>query len=153
MKMRCLDLAALERLAERLAASLAPGWRVYLSGELGAGKTTLARALLRSLGHAGAVKSPSYGLLERYTPPWGVVCHLDLYRLSDPEELEFIGLRDLIEEDPLLLIEWPEHGAGVLPPPDLVVTLEVCCPDGRDVALSGISERARSCLGELLSTR
>lgn len=149
--MRCLDLAALDGLAGRLAAALAPGWCVFLSGELGAGKTTLARALLRALGHAGKVKSPSYGLLERYAPPWGVVCHLDLYRLSDPEELEFIGLRDLIEEDPLLLIEWPEHGAGVLPPPDLVIALTVCCPGGRDVALSGVSERARPRLAELLS--
>ena len=121
------DAAATEALGRRLAAALARegGLVVYLSGELGAGKSTLVRGLLRGLGHRGPVRSPTYTLVEPYEAlARGPAYHFDLYRLGDPEELEFIGIRDFLEEGPtLLLIEWPERGAGWLPPADVAVQL------------------------------
>lgn len=86
---------------------------VTLSGELGAGKTTFTRGFIHACGFQGAVKSPTYTLIETYATTSGGVCHLDLYRLEDPEELDFIGFRDLLEADNLLLIEWPERVATV----------------------------------------
>lgn len=121
-----LDLpnaAATEALGEQLARSVTPGI-VYLEGDLGAGKTTLTRGLLRGLGHAGKVRSPTYTLVEPYRFADFVVYHLDLYRLADPEELEWLGVRDMLAERALLLIEWPERGAGELPAADLVIHLE-----------------------------
>jgi tRNA threonylcarbamoyladenosine biosynthesis protein TsaE len=97
---------------------------VYLHGDLGAGKTTLARGLLRALGEQGAVRSPTYGLLAEYTPPAGRVVHLDLYRLQSPAELPALGLADHLADSRLWLIEWPERAAGHgLPPPDAEVEL------------------------------
>jgi len=103
-------------LGVRLAAGLEPGEVIGLSGDLGVGKTTLARGMLRGLGFDGRVKSPSYGLVESYKAGGLVVHHLDLYRLGAPEELDFIGLEDLLEPGSVLLIEWPERGRGRLPP-------------------------------------
>lgn len=94
---------------------------VHLEGPLGAGKTTIARGWLRGMGFAGRVKSPTYTLMEPYDTAAGPVMHLDLYRLSDPEELEFLGLRDLSDGSTTLLIEWPERGAGHLPAADTEV--------------------------------
>jgi tRNA threonylcarbamoyladenosine biosynthesis protein TsaE len=96
---------------------------LYLKGELGSGKTTLARGLLRALGVAGPIRSPSYALIETYALTAGVVAHVDLYRLNSPEELEQLGLRDYFAARALLLIEWPER-AGDLPPPDLQAQLQ-----------------------------
>lgn len=92
---------------------------VFLEGDLGAGKTTWARGFLRALGVSGAVRSPTYTLLERYDLAAGAVLHLDLYRLRDPDELESLGLRDWHVPGYLWLIEWPERGAGHLPSADL----------------------------------
>ncbi|MDS4070151.1 MAG: tRNA (adenosine(37)-N6)-threonylcarbamoyltransferase complex ATPase subunit type 1 TsaE [Candidatus Competibacter sp.] len=125
MPERHLDsAAATEALGARLAAALAPGCVLYLSGELGAGKTTLARGLLRALGHRGTAKSPTYTLVEPYQVADRRLFHWDLYRLADPEELEFLGLRDQVDGEAVLLIEWPERGRGELPAADLAVTLD-----------------------------
>ncbi len=103
-------------LGPELARRFADGGVVYLSGDLGVGKTTLVRGLLRAMGFEGRVKSPSYGLIESYPLDSLVVHHLDLYRLSDGEEIIYLGLEDLFDGPTLLLIEWPEKGAGYLPP-------------------------------------
>lgn len=108
-------------LGERLAEHFANGGIVYLSGDLGAGKTTLVRGLLRALGFAGRVKSPSYGLIESYDVAGLAVHHLDLYRLGHAEELLYLGLEDLLEPPSLLLIEWAERGTGWLPPADWTI--------------------------------
>jgi tRNA threonylcarbamoyladenosine biosynthesis protein TsaE len=117
------DAAATEAFGARLAGCCQGGLLVFLHGELGAGKTTLVRGLVRGLGHAGAVKSPTYTLVESYRLPTLEIHHLDLYRLADAEELEWLGIRDLLAGEALCLIEWPERGAGVLPAADLHLTL------------------------------
>ncbi|MEX0386567.1 tRNA (adenosine(37)-N6)-threonylcarbamoyltransferase complex ATPase subunit type 1 TsaE [Spiribacter onubensis] len=116
------DEAATESLGAALQAKRPRHGCVHLTGDLGAGKTTLVRGFLRGAGHEGAVRSPTYTLIEPYELSGGAVFHLDLYRLSDPEELEFIGLRELLDAG-LLLVEWPERGEGVLPAPGLHVHL------------------------------
>lgn len=96
---------------------------VHLQGDLGAGKTTLTRGLLRALRFQGIVRSPTYTLMESYPLDQRTCLHLDLYRLSDPGELEYIGLREYLSDPVLILVEWPERARGVLPPPDLTVAL------------------------------
>jgi tRNA threonylcarbamoyladenosine biosynthesis protein TsaE len=112
---------------------------IYLRGDLGAGKTTLVQGLLRALGHRGPVRSPTYTLIEPYEDLDPPVHHLDLYRLGDPEELDYLGLRDLVGGDSLLLIEWPERGAGELPPPDLEVHIDQA-PPGRRIELAASAD-------------
>ena len=97
---------------------------VYLAGELGTGKTTFVRGFLRAAGVTGTIRSPTFTLVEEYRVGASTVGHYDLYRLSDPEELEFLGLRDHLAADALLFFEWPERGAGVLPRPDLDIRFE-----------------------------
>jgi tRNA threonylcarbamoyladenosine biosynthesis protein TsaE len=122
MKWQLVDAPAMEALGRQLAPCLDSAM-VYLQGELGAGKTTLARGILRGLGYTDQVRSPTYSLVEPYLVPQGRVYHLDLYRLNDPEELEWLGLRDMLTGPALLLVEWPERGAGQLPAADLVVSI------------------------------
>ena len=110
---------------------------VYLTGDLGAGKTTLARGFLHALGVAGIVHSPSYNLMDVYETLTGPVVHLDLYRMRDPSELEPLGLRDEARPGALWLIEWPQRGEGWLPPADVVITLAVGVGEHTIAAESG----------------
>jgi tRNA threonylcarbamoyladenosine biosynthesis protein TsaE len=123
---------------------------IYLSGDLGAGKTTLARGFLRGLGHEGAVKSPTYTLIEPYALTPVPVYHLDLYRVADPAELEYLGLRDILEENAILLIEWPERGEGWLPAPDLALDIRTH-GDGRAVRIGAQGARGRAVKAQLLA--
>lgn len=117
-----VDEAATIEMGQALAALVERGRCIYMVGPLGAGKTTLVRAMLRKLGHAGAVRSPTYNLMEHYQFARLSVVHLDLYRLGDPEEVEYLGLREMLD-DSCMVVEWPERGLGFLPPPDVIVQL------------------------------
>lgn len=115
---------AMEALGSQLGSGLHPGLVLFFHGELGAGKTTLIRGILRGLGYNGAVKSPTYTLVEPYSFAALTVNHFDLYRLKSPEELEFLGIRDYLEGNNLCLIEWAERGAGLLPAQDVDIYIE-----------------------------
>lgn len=141
--------AATVALAEELARGLgADGLVVYLRGDLGAGKTRFAQAFLRALGEPGIVRSPTYTLVEPYTPGGRRVFHMDLYRLADPEELEFVGIRDLDAPDAVLLVEWPDRGEGLLPAPDLEIALSHADP-GRNALLRANGPRGEAILARL----
>jgi tRNA threonylcarbamoyladenosine biosynthesis protein TsaE len=130
------DLAATGRLGEGIAAWLAPGLMVALSGDLGAGKTALARAILAALGHSGDTPSPTFTLVQSYDLPGFPVAHADLYRLKRPAEIEELGIDDLLE-DGALIVGWPERAGRYLPPDRLDVRLAQDEAGARNAALDG----------------
>jgi len=142
------DAAATEALGARIAGAIPPGTTLHLRGDLGAGKTTLVRGFLHALGYGGVVKSPTYTLVEPYDTASGPVFHFDLYRLGDPEELEFMGIRDFFTPEARCLVEWPERGRGILPLADLVVTL-VPAGGGRRATLTAETASGRTLLDRL----
>jgi tRNA threonylcarbamoyladenosine biosynthesis protein TsaE len=130
------DEGSMEQFGASLLSAMEHSGIVFLQGNLGMGKTTLSRGLIRSGGHVGAVKSPTYTLVESYELTKGTVHHFDLYRLIDPEELEYLGIRDYFSEAHLCLVEWPDKGDGLLPKPDLDVFIE---PHGEGRAIQCVA--------------
>ncbi len=123
IRLNDLDEAALASLAQKLGAAITQGGLIYLIGDLGAGKTTFARAMIKAFGVAERIKSPTYSLIESYRSATLSIHHLDLYRIADPGELEWLGLADLLTPDALLLVEWPERAGNALPSADLQIRL------------------------------
>jgi tRNA threonylcarbamoyladenosine biosynthesis protein TsaE len=146
------DEAGTAAFGASLANVLLPGQVIYLYGDLGAGKTSLTRALLHASGYKGSVKSPTYTLAEPYTIILeGItrhVIHFDLYRMASPEEFLDAGFRDHFNEDTICIVEWPEKAAAVLPPPDIKIVLSVA-GHGRDVELQCLSPKGFQCLARL----
>jgi tRNA threonylcarbamoyladenosine biosynthesis protein TsaE len=134
--------ASMELFGAALLSAMQHQGVVYLVGDLGMGKTTLSRGVIRAAGHQGTVKSPTYTLVEPYELDSGTIYHFDLYRLNDPEELEFLGIRDYFTEDSLCLVEWPDKGEGLLPGADLEVHLEVS-GQGRSIRWDANTQKGR----------
>ena len=150
MRILLSDSEATEALGRALAATRPAQAMVHLQGDLGAGKSTLARAMLRELGVQGAIRSPTYTLVERYPLEQGEAWHLDLYRIGDAGELEFLGLDDAVAT--LWLVEWPERGSGGMPLPELRVELAVEA-SGRWAVLTALSEEGSRWLVRLADNR
>jgi tRNA threonylcarbamoyladenosine biosynthesis protein TsaE len=145
------DADATERLGAALAGCLAGGMVVALRGDLGTGKTTLVRGVLRARGWGGAVKSPTYNLVEHYEISSLYLYHFDFYRIADPIEWETAGLAECFRDDSVCLIEWPERMAGQLPPADLEIALMHAAANdgGRDVVVSARTETGSRCVAAL----
>lgn len=142
------DEAATLALGARLATALRPGLAIWLSGDLGAGKTTLVRGLLRNLHYPGRVKSPTFALVEIYELSSFNLYHFDLYRFVDPGEWVDAGFRDYFNAASVCLVEWPEKSHGVLPPPDVLIRLDIV-DDGRVAKMTGMTEAGRQCVERL----
>ena len=139
-----------ERVGAALARALTGGVVVALHGELGTGKTTLTRGVLREMGWTGPVKSPTYTLVECYEFSSLYLYHFDFYRFADPSEWETAGLADYFRSDAVCLIEWPERVAGLLPTPDVDVALSYSARgDGRDLAMTSSSATGERCIAEI----
>jgi len=146
------DEAAFSRLGEGIARGLRPGLKIYLSGDLGSGKTTLVRAILRARGYEGRVKSPSYTLVELYAISRLHLYHFDFYRFRNPEEGQDAGFRELFGGETICLVEWPEKAGIWLPAPDLDIRISVAGA-GRDVEIRSRSELGDQCLAQASDKR
>jgi tRNA threonylcarbamoyladenosine biosynthesis protein TsaE len=149
MRLALPDAAATNALASRLAVALpanTSGWSLLLEGELGAGKSTFARALILSMGHDGAVPSPTYTLVEPYNLPGRTIYHIDLYRITAEEELRFLGWSEL--EDGFKLVEWPDRAPGLTATADLMLHLDYA-DQGRHAELCGLSDRGDLLVSQL----
>lgn len=142
------DESATLEFAGRVFQALPSGCLVFLRGNLGAGKTTFVRGCLRAAGFSGAVKSPTFTLVEEYTLPDRSLFHFDLYRLNDPEELEWMGIRDYFRSDTICFVEWPERGAGLLPEADLEIRLTLE-KTARRAEVSAHTEKGREILAQI----
>lgn len=146
------DEAATQALGKCLALALEPGLRIYLHGDLGAGKTALTRSLIHAAGHTGHVKSPTYTLAEPYPIRLAqhevFIMHFDLYRMGSAEEFLDAGFREEFNERNICIVEWPEKAAGVLPAPDLHIFLSIA-GEGREVELQALSDKGNACLALL----
>ena len=134
------DDIATVTMGNRIAAIIEQGAVIYLHGDLGAGKTTFTRGVVQGFGHTGKVKSPTYTLVEPYELERANVYHFDLYRLGDPEELEYMGIRDYFSAQAICVVEWPEKGGEFIPVPDLNITLSYV-GDERNIVINSASER------------
>lgn len=145
----------LEQHLAQFAKNFAPGLQtplvIWLQGDLGTGKTAFARALIHALGYQGRVKSPTYGLLEQYRVGTLQVLHMDLYRISDPAELEYLGVIDMLDEQTVLLVEWPEKAARWLPDPDFVLAFSYA-GDGREMHWSALTPVAQHVISKFPAT-
>lgn len=139
------DEAATLRSAAGLASALIPGLLIALQGQLGAGKTTFVRGVMHALGHDGAVKSPTYTIVEPYTIAGFEINHFDLYRLGDVEELELLGFRDYVNEHTICFVEWPQRAHGYLPPSDLEIDL--CLKSGSNSGARIMQVHAQTDIG------
>ncbi len=139
------DEEALHQAARQLAALCPPGLRLYLSGELGVGKTSFVRAFLQHLGVKEAIKSPTFTLVETYNVDSKIIHHFDLYRLQTAEELEYLGIDDYYSERAIILVEWPEKGQNHLPEPDILCTIYYHA-SGRRMECGAGSERGQQIL-------
>lgn len=140
-----LDLGA------AMASVLAPGLKIWLLGNLGSGKTTLTRGVLRALGHEGKVKSPTYTLIEPYVVSRLDLYHFDFYRLNSPDEYLDAGLDEYFSGSGVCIVEWPQHATPYLVAPDLRIQLD---PDGcgRQASIQGTTEKGRTCVSQLLTS-
>lgn len=153
MSLHLADEAATRTLGAQLAATLMPGMRIHLRGELGSGKTTLVRALLRALGWSGRVKSPTYTLVELYEFSSLYFYHFDLYRFRDPREWDEAGFREFFNDHSVCVVEWPEKAAGLLPPPDLEIALRHAAGgESRQADISILSDTGTRCASALKSS-
>lgn len=146
------DESATVAMGNKVAASIEQGAVIYLHGDLGAGKTTFTRGVVQGFGHSGKVKSPTYTLVEPYELNSANVYHFDLYRLGDPEELEFMGIRDYFSNSAICVVEWPEKGGEFIPVPDLDITLSYV-EDGRQIVIKSASERGEGIVKQLNNTQ
>jgi tRNA threonylcarbamoyladenosine biosynthesis protein TsaE len=146
------DEAATLALGRALASLLGSGMRIWLKGDLGAGKTTLVRGLIHALGYSGPVKSPTYALVEVYVFSRLYLYHFDFYRFSNPEEFLDAGLDEYFRDEGICLVEWPDKAAGFVPSADLELCLRFPADSGsgRIIALRAYSERGNSCLNALV---
>ena len=138
----------METLGQSLGQHCPVGQRIYLKGDLGAGKTTLVRGFLRGRGYQGKVKSPTYTLVEPYELDNTPIFHFDLYRMMDEEELIHIGFQDYLQEDAIVLLEWPEKAATLLQTPDLLIEIEIV-DNGRKLLLSANNAIANQLLADI----
>ncbi|MGB0892827.1 MAG: tRNA (adenosine(37)-N6)-threonylcarbamoyltransferase complex ATPase subunit type 1 TsaE [Parashewanella sp.] len=142
------DEAQTVAVGQKLAQFIKPPLTLYLAGELGAGKTTFSRGLIQSLGHQGAVKSPTYALVEPYELKDVRVFHFDLYRLLDPEELEFMGIRDYFADDTICIVEWPDRGYGLLPDADIQMNINYV-NNGRELIMEAKTDLGKALLEQI----
>ena len=142
------DESATAAFAAQLAGALKAGMVIHLCGDLGAGKTTLVRALLHALGHAGRVKSPTYTLLEQYEAGGLNLCHFDLYRFHGEEEWDAAGFRDEFNGHNVCLVEWPEKAQSLVPQADMEIRFEIL-PVGRNITICGNTVAGKECLRRL----